>query len=64
MTRDPDDVPRDIFPTVIPASPDHLSGPDSQGDIDGEWDPVGISMLARLYARSYLHAQVEPKQDE
>lgn len=56
MARVPDP---DFFPIGIPEFPDELSDPDSPVDLEGDWDPVGLAMLARLYTRSYLRAQAE-----
>ena len=56
MARVPDP---DFFPIGIPEFPDELSDPDSPVDLEGDWDPVGLAMLARLFTRSYLQAQAE-----
>ena len=53
MARVPDP---DFFPIGIPEFPDELSDPDSPVDLEGDWDPVGLAMLARLFTRSYLRA--------
>ena len=65
MAPTPDRVPRDIVHTEVPdLPPDDLIPPDLPGDSGEGWDPVGLAMLARWLARSYLRAQDDPGPDE
>ena len=61
MAPTPDRVP----PITVPGPPpDDLIDPDLVVDPDDGWDPVGLAMLARWLARSYLRAQDDPGPDE
>ena len=55
----PDRVPPPIVPPGVPQLPDELDQPEPEDDLGGDWDPTGIALLARLFARSYLRAQAE-----